>query len=71
MDIVQPQMGPVLSIRISMLTSVPMGLGLGPKVMLEVLVVPDCTALITASERLATFAIGETLKAPELSVADW
>jgi hypothetical protein len=54
-----------------MLTSVPIGLGLGPKVMLEVLVVPDCTALITALERLATFAIGEMLKSPELNVADW
>ncbi len=66
---VQPQMDPVLSILISMLTSVP--IGLGPKVMLEVLVVPDCTALMTASERLATFAIGEMLKSPELNVADW
>ena len=64
-------MGPVLSILISMLTSVPMGLGLGPKVMLEVLMVPDLTALITALERLATFAIGEMLEVAEVKVSDW
>ena len=53
-----------------MLTSVPMGFGLGPKVMLEVLVVPDCTALITAFETFAASAIDEIFKAPNAEIKD-
>ncbi len=66
----QPQNGAALLILMSMLTVVPIGLGVGPEVTLEVLVVPDCTALIAALERLAMFAMGEMLKGPELNDAD-
>ena len=45
----------------SMFTVVPIGLGLGPIVMLEVLVVPDSTALMVVLEAPETFA-GNMLK---------
>ena len=60
-----------LSILTSILTFAPIGSGLGPNVMLEVLADPDCTALITAPERPT---IGETPKEPaEISCVfvDW
>jgi hypothetical protein len=54
---VQPQMLDVLSILMSISTVVLIGFGLGPTVMFEVLVDPDCTALITASERLLSLNV--------------
>jgi hypothetical protein len=47
-----------------------MGFGLGPKVMLEVAVVPDCTALMDAFDTLAAFANGETFDAPKAEIKD-
>jgi hypothetical protein len=69
-DTVQPQIPCPFSILRSILTSVPIGFGLGPKVMLEVLVVPDWTALITAFETLAASAIDEIFKAPDAETKD-
>ena len=68
---VQPQMPAPFLILMSMLTVWFIGLGLGPKVMLEVLVVPDSTALITAFERLAAaFAVEALYKNPEAETKD-
>jgi hypothetical protein len=47
-----------------------MGLGFGPKMMLEVLVVPDSTALIVALETLDAFAIVEICRNPEAEIND-
>ena len=69
-DTVQPQIPCAFVILRSMLTSVPIGFGLGPKVMLEVLVVPDCTALITAVETFAASAIDEIFRAPDAEIKD-
>lgn len=59
-EIDQPQMPAPLVILRSMLTVWPIGVGFGPTVMLEVLVVPDSTALMVALETLAPFAVVET-----------
>lgn len=67
---VQPQMPAPLLILMSMLTLWPMGFGLGPKVMLEVVVVPDCTALMDAFDTLAAFAKGEMFDAPKAEIKD-
>jgi hypothetical protein len=52
-----------------MLTLAPIGLGLGPTVMLEVLLVPDRTALIAALEALAAFT-GNTVEMPIANIKD-
>ena len=66
---VQPQTGPVSSILISMLTVVPIGFGLGPTLMLEVLLVPERTALIVALEALAAFT-GNKVEMPTVDTKD-
>jgi len=66
---VQPQTGPVLPILISILTVVPIGLGLGPTVILEVLPVPDRTALMVALDALAAFT-GNTVEMPTADTKD-
>jgi len=52
-----------------MLTLAPIGEGLGPTVMLEVLVVPDRIALIAALESLAAFT-GNTVEMPTADIKD-
>jgi hypothetical protein len=52
-----------------MLTFVPIGLGLGPIVMLEVLLEPDKTALTVALEALAAFT-GNTVEMPTAAIKD-
>jgi hypothetical protein len=59
--IVQPQKPTALSIRMSIFTVVLIGFGLGPTVMFEVLVDPDCTALITAFERLLSLNVDDAV----------
>lgn len=54
----QPQDPGELSIRISILIDVERGFGVGPTVMLEVLVEPDFTALIVGAEVLAMLKQG-------------